>query len=195
MSVSGILSSSFSNSDIQSSQSEFQKFQQELQQLGQDLQSGNLSAAQADFVTLQQDAPQSAASASSSSTTSTQSENPIEQAFKQLAQDLQSGNLSAAQQDYATIQQDFKNQAAQQSQADQGNEGTETHHHHHHGGESSQNGVSQLFSQLGQELQSGDLSSAQQTYTSLEKDFAAYSQQSGQTTSGQSSTSSVSVNA
>jgi hypothetical protein len=93
-----------------------QQFKQEFQQLGQDLQAGNLSAAQADFVTLQQLGLQGP------STSTAQSSSPLAQAFKQLSQDLSSGNLSAAQQD------DVKIQRAIQSQASQ----TQGHHHHHH---------------------------------------------------------------
>lgn len=44
MSTTGITSSMFS---------ELQQFQQEFQRLGQDLQSGNVSAAQSDFATLE----------------------------------------------------------------------------------------------------------------------------------------------
>ncbi len=156
MSVSGIFSV-LANYNPQNVQNNAQQFRKEFQQLGQDLQSGNLSAAQSDFATLQQLSPQA------SSSSQTQSNNPIAQAFNQLSQDLQSGNVSAAQQDYTNIQQDFQNQATQ----------TQPHHHHHHhgggGGESSQ--ISQLFSQLGQDLQSGNLSASQQAYSSLMQDF------------------------
>lgn len=125
MSVAGISSSLF-NYTPQSVQNNFQQFQKEFQQLGKDLQSGNLTAAQADFATLQQDAPQAA------STTSSPSSSPIAQAFSRLAKDLQAGNITSAQQDYSTLQQDLQSHAAQ------------AHHHHHGGG-----GVSQLLSQLG----------------------------------------------
>lgn len=182
MSVAGLLSSSLFNlgSQLQNTnQTQRQQFQQEFQQLGQDLQSGNLSAAQADFATLQQDSPTSAASAS-------QSNNPISQAFAQLSQDLQSGNLSAAQQAYTTIQQDAQTQS------------TQMHHHHHHGGgdessnSSQQNPISQLFSELGQDLQSGNLSGAQQAYSSIQQDFSQFGLG---TSSGSSATSSVSATA
>jgi hypothetical protein len=180
MSVSGIFSSSFPNYNSQSIQNEMQKFQQEFQQLGQDLQSGNLSAAQADFATLQQLTPQSA------TTSSTQSSNPIAQAFQQLSQDLQSGNVSAAQQDYTTIQQDMQSHAA-------------AHGHHHHGGGGGEQGeISQLLSELGQALQSGNLSSAQQAYSTLLQDFQQFGQSSGQSspwTGSQSGSSSLSVSA
>lgn len=164
MSVSGISISLF---NTQTTQNNIQKAQQEFQQLGKDLQSGNLSAAQTDFATLQ-----SLAAPSSSSTSASQSNSPIAQAFAQLGKDLQSGNLSAAQQDFTTIQQDFQNQASQsQTQA--------THGHHHHGGGGDSSAISRLFDQLGQALQSGNLSSAQQAYTSLTQELQQFGQSTG----------------
>jgi len=151
MSVSAI-SSSLSSYESQSAQNRIQ-FRQDFQQLGEDLQSGNLSAAQSDFATLQQLSSQSVSSTTQSST------NPLQQAFHQLAQDLQAGNLSAAQQDYSNIQQDLQNQASQ----------LHFHHHHHGGGQN--NSVSQLFQQLGQALQTGNLSSAQQIFNTLQQNF------------------------
>jgi outer membrane protein assembly factor BamD (BamD/ComL family) len=160
MSVSGISSLfTFNNSTVQHNKAEL--VQQEFQQLGEDLQSGNLSAAQSDYATLEQLVPQS----STSSTSSTQSSNPLAQAFNQLGQDLQSGNLTAAQQDFANIQQDFQNQAGQMHGHG---------HHHHHGGGGEMSSVSQLFEQLGQELQSGNLSAAQQSYNTLAQDLQSY---------------------
>ena len=159
MSVSGISSSSFFDYSGQSIQNQQQQIQQEFQQLGEDLQSGNLSAAQSDYATLQQLAPQNNSS-------STQSNNPIAQAFNQLAQDLQSGNVSAAQQDYTTIQQDL------QSQSQAGGQSSAAHGHHHHGsGDSGQSEISQLFDQLGQALQSDNLSTAQQVFSTLQQAF------------------------
>ncbi|MGB8583981.1 MAG: hypothetical protein WCD47_24430 [Candidatus Sulfotelmatobacter sp.] len=181
MSVSGISSSSLFNAS--GVQSLFQQFQQTFQQLGQDLQSGNLSAAQSDFATLQN-------LGSQNSTATTQSNNPIAQAFSQLAKDLQSGNLSAAQQDFSTIQQDFQSQSAQgQTPSAQG------HHHHHGGGGSSE--ISQLLDQLGPALQSGDLSTAQQAYTSLVQQFQPSSQSTGAASqpATQSDSSGVSISA
>jgi soluble cytochrome b562 len=170
MSVSGISSSGFFDYNTQSVQNRMQQFQQEFQKLGQDLQSGNLSAAQADFATLQPSAP----------TSSSQGTNPITQEFSQLSKDLQAGNVSAAQQDYATIQQDFQNQAAH------------GHHHHHQGG-SRDDGVGQTLDELGQATQSGNLSSARQAYSSLLQDFQQFAQNGGSPTP--SSASGVSVSA
>jgi hypothetical protein len=182
MSVSGISSSSLFNYSTQDVQSKMKQIQQEFQQLGQDLQSGNLSAAQTDFATLQQLMPQT------NSTSSAQSNNPIAQAFNQLSQDLQAGNLSAAQQDYSTIQQDFQNQGAQMH----------GHHHHGGGGGNGTSGISQLFDQLGQALQSGNLSTAQQVFSNLQQEFQQLSQNNGLSsapTSSQSSSNRISVNA
>jgi len=166
MSTSSISSSMFS---------QLQQFQQEFQQLGKDLTSGNLSAAQSDFATLQKDLPQV------SSTSTSQGNNPIAQAFNQLSQDLQAGNLSAAQQDYSTIQQDFQSQASKMHG-----------HHHHHSGGSQESQVSQLLGQLGQDLQAGNLSSAQSDFSSLQQLLQS---NTGPSTSSGSVYTGVSINA
>lgn len=182
MSVSGISTSliAFNNPTVQN---KAEQIHQEFQQLGEDLQSGNLSAAQSDFTTLEQFMPQSS---TTSATASTQSSNPLAQAFSQLGQDLQAGNLSAAQQDYANIQQDIQNQASQV----QGH----GHHHHHGGGGNEQNSISQLFEQLGQELQSGNLSAAQQSYSTLAQDLQSFGASTSQNQTAPSS-SGISLNA
>jgi len=203
MSVSGISSSNFSQYNSQNAQGVGQQIQQDFQQLGADLQSGNLSAAQSDYATLQQALPQNNAN---SQTQTTQNANPIQQAFAQLSQALQSGNLSAAQQDFATIQQDAQNQPTAMHR----------HHHGHHGGgsagsansatsstssassntsgDSTNSSVSSLFSELGSALQSGNLTTAQQAYTSLVQDFQQYAQQAG-AFSSQTGSTGVSVTA
>jgi hypothetical protein len=91
-------------------------------QLGHDLQSGNLPAAQQDYTTLQHDLQQSssqqvgghhhhhhhAEGSQSSSSSSSQPANPIAQALSTLAQDLQAGNLSAAQSAFSTLTNDLQ---------------------------------------------------------------------------------------
>jgi outer membrane protein assembly factor BamD (BamD/ComL family) len=167
MSVSGISTSSFSAQSAQQIQKEFQ-------QLGKDLQSGNLSAAQSDFTTLQSLAPQS------NSASASQSNNPIAQAFNQLGKDLQSGNLSAAQQDYNTIQQDFKNHAPQAQSSGSSSNSTASE-------------ITQLLDQLGQALKSNNLTGAQSAFSSLQQQFQALAQNNGSQTSTQSSSSNLSV--
>ena len=187
MSVTGIASSAIL-SQFQSlfSQNNSQKLQQGFQQLSQDLQSGNLSQAQSDFSSLQQLLPSGAQSSATSSTSGAQSGNPLATAVSQLAQDLQSGNLTAAQSDLSTVQQDV-NQAGQQQGA-----GHAHHHHHHHTDGSSQSSseqsaISTLFGQLGRSLQSGNLSAAQQAYSSLQQDLQLFG--AGNSTSSSASSS------
>ena len=130
MSVTGIGSSILSTlSGLQNQQSPFQQIKSEFQQLGQDLQSGNLTQAQSDFTTLTQNlsnvfqgGTNTATAATTPANTAAATTSPILQAFNQLGQDLQSGNLQAAQQDFTNIQQD-----AQQAAPQVGG-----HHHHHH---------------------------------------------------------------
>ena len=147
MSTSAI-GNSFSN--LQSSNLSFQLQKSQFQQLGQDLTSGNLSAAQSDFATLQH------AFGQIPTPTSTSSSDPVAQAFQQLSSDLKLGNLSAANQDYSTIQQRVHS-AGTASQA----------HHHHGAGGAEQNNLLQELNQLGRELSStlsGNAAAAQQAY-------------------------------
>jgi hypothetical protein len=186
MSVSGILSSvvsSILSPQIHAAQSNGHQFQQEFQRLGEDLQTGNLSAAQSDFATLQQNTP--SGSPLSNAGSSTQDSNSLTNAFSQLSQDLQAGNLSGAQSDFAAIQQDFQSR------------GAHGRHHRDAGAESST--VRQEFQQLGQALQSGNLANAQQAYTSLQQDFQQFLAGSGVATQdglpAQSASPNISVNA
>jgi len=185
MSVAGISAASLFNFNTQSITNRKQQFSQEFQQLGQDLQSGNLAKAQADFSALQQ--------FGSNSTTSTQSSNPIAQDFTQLSNDLQAGDISAAQQDFSKLQQDFQSQAPQVHHH---------HRHHHHQADSTQSsssssssGISQLFDQLGQALQKGDLAAAQQAYGTMQQDFQQLGQRDWLRTFQLSSTSATTTSA
>jgi hypothetical protein len=97
-------------------------------------------------------------------TTSTATSNPITQAFNQLASDLQSGNLTAAQKDYSTLQQDLQSPG-----------GVGHHLHNHHrirtpgGGSGDQNPLLQDLNQLGQGLTSNNLTVAQKAYSTLQQ--------------------------
>jgi outer membrane protein assembly factor BamD (BamD/ComL family) len=109
----------------------------------------------------------------------------LAQAFAQLGQDLQSGNLQAAQQDYTNLQQGVQQSVGQQVGG---------HHHHHHAGgaqNSSQhsNPIAQAFSTLAQDLQAGNLSGAQSAFATLQSDI----QQIGGFLPGESNGSSGSV--
>jgi outer membrane protein assembly factor BamD (BamD/ComL family) len=189
MSVTGIASSLLSIlSGSRHQQSPMQQIRSEFQQLGQDLQSGNLTQAQSDFTTLSKNLSSVFQNSGvTTGTATTAGANPVIQAFNQLGQDLQSGNLQAAQQDFTTIQQD----AQQQLNATQ----VQGHPHHHHHAESSENSSSssqrtnpvlQAFNQLAHSLQSGNLQSAQQAFSTLQSDLqqiGGFTTQSGGATS------------
>ncbi len=156
MSITGI-------SNTQNYQNPFQQIKTDFQQLGTDLQAGNLSQAQSDYATLSQDI----------SGSQTQSNNTITRDFSALGQVLQSGNLSDAQSSFATLLQDLQQSA-------------QVHHHHphhrHHGGSQGVNSagaqastpITQAFDALRNALQSGDLNSAQQAYSTLQQDLQQF---------------------
>lgn len=166
----GLASTIASQFDALASHGKSHQLQQGFQQLAQDLQSGDLSQAQNDFASLQQllpSNPQNFAVASAPQTS-----NPLANAVSQLAKDLQSGNVNAAQSDLATVRQVVP-QLGQSKSA-----GHAHHHQQHHGGSGDasqssarQNDIFTLFGQLGQNLQVGNLSAAQQAYASLQQDF------------------------
>jgi hypothetical protein len=163
--VAGIFSNNNSlfNYGAQSFQGRAQQARQDFTQLSKDLQSGDVSAAQQDFAALQQFAPPSG---SASPANSSSNDSPLADDFSQLGQDLQSGDTSVAQQDFAKIQQDFQSRSQAQQQA------TPRPHHSHH--RSPPSGEGQTLTQLGQALQSGDLSSAQQAYLSLQQEIQQF---------------------
>jgi len=103
------------------------------------------------------------AQSAQSSAATNQSGASIPQAeFQQLGQDLQSGNLSAARQDFAKIQQSVHERTSQI-----------IHHHRHFSGGGSQSSsadsLAQEFGTLGQDLQSGSLSAAQSAFSQLQQ--------------------------
>jgi hypothetical protein len=145
MSIAGIASTAFAQ--LANVQHNYQKVQSEFKQLGQDLQAGNLTQAQADFVTLSQSLASNQQTGAVSSSGSSPASPPnfvgpnavsqppqansasgshhrihFRQALSQLGQALQAGNLVAAQQAFATmaeIWQKFGSTAASSSPATQ----------------------------------------------------------------------------
>jgi hypothetical protein len=102
---------------------------------------------------------------SNSTSQSIQQNNTLQfqESFGQLGQDLQTGNLSGAEQDFATLQQINPQSASTTSTQ-------------------SNNPITQAFRQLAVDLQSGNLSGAQQAYSNISQDFTEQnSQAQGQT--------------
>jgi hypothetical protein len=173
------------------------------------LKSGNLSAAQSDITALQQNVAQQSASASTTAPISAnQTGSAISQDFAKLSTDLKSGNLTAAQADYTSLVQAFQSRGAQSQ--------VSGHHHHHDARGSDPNDASsssssttsggtssttaspaQLFTELGQALQSSNLSAAQQAYSSLQQDFqqVAPASSASSSSSATTGTAGISVNA
>ena len=166
-----------------------QQIKQGFQLLGQDLQSGNLSQAKSDFASLQQLLPGGQQSSLLAPASGSQSSSPLATAVSQLAQDMKSGNATATQSDLDTVQQDVQQLGQQQGAGS-------THHHHHHGGgessqaSSQQNALSTLFGQLGQQLQSGNLSGAQQAYSTMQQDFQQFALNNSSTSASATSSAS-----
>jgi hypothetical protein len=190
MSIVGILGSNLFSGVVNSFQGtqgaapKFEQIKEQFQQLGQDLQSGNLTQAQSDYTTLSKEFPganQSGATAATTAntnpattgTTTSSGTTSLAQQFAQLGQDLQSGNLRAAQQNDTNLQQTAQQNGAQQVG------GHHRHGHHHHGGgaqsastgSSAQQSISQAFGTLSQDLQVGNLSGAQSAFATLQNDL------------------------
>ena len=113
-----------------------EKFKQEFHQLGRDLRSGDLAAAQADFATIQEFAPECP---------STQGQSLLGKAFDRLADDLQAGDFASAKQDYSTIHQIFRSRAQEQ------------------GG-----GIGRMVDHSVHQVRSGNLAPAQQAYSAVQ---------------------------
>ncbi len=144
MSIASISSSS----QLANLQSRYQELNNAFKQLGQDLSAGDLTTAQADFVTLSQAAASQFGSNS-----------PIGKALSTIGQALQSGNLPAAQQALSLMPGTFVGPCAVP--------------HHAHGGHV--HGFTQALNQLGQALQAGNLSAAQQAFASATQSWQAMS--------------------
>ena len=136
-------------SQLATIQSNYQRLSSQFKQLGQDLTAGDLTKAQTDFVTLSQ------AAASQFGSTS-----PIGQMLNTISQALQSGNLSAAQQAFASLPSAVVGPSAVLHHS----------HAHHRGG-----GFSQALDQLGQALRSGNLSAAQQALAAVQQNWSQLS--------------------
>ena len=81
---------------------------------------------------------------------------PSEQSIAQLSKDLQSGNLAAAQSDFATLQKAFSPSPISTAAASAA---------------STSNPVAQAFNQLASDLHSGNLSAAQKDFSVLQQDL------------------------
>lgn len=111
-----------------------QQIQQDFKQLAGSLQSGDFAGAQKAYAALQKLLPSqsqnSTSSTQSSSQSSSSSTNPIVNDFNALGKALQSGDLTAAQSAFSTLQSDLKSQS-QSSTTGALMQAMRPHHHHH----------------------------------------------------------------
>jgi len=117
--------SSTTNPYQTNSQSPWQQISQDFKTLQSALQSGDLGGAQQAFASLQQSQQNSSQPGTSGTGGSAGQNSPTANAFQALQSALSTGNLSAAQQAFATMQQNMQSAGARK-----------TGHHHHAGGSS-----------------------------------------------------------
>jgi hypothetical protein len=87
----------------------------------------------------------------------------IQKEFQQLGQDLQTGNLTQAQQDFATLSQNLPIAQSSTTAFTANNS----------------NPIAQAFNALSQDLQTGNISAAQKDYATIQQDFQQQQQQQG----------------
>jgi hypothetical protein len=85
-----------------------------------------------------------------------------QQQLQQLGQALQSGNLSSAQSDFATLQQAFSQPSTTSGSTTGSTSGTTS------------SPVNQAFTQLASDLQSGNLSATQKDFPAVQQDLKGY---------------------
>jgi hypothetical protein len=147
MSVAGIASAGLSQ--LSSLQRNYAQVRSEFKQLGQNLQAGSLSQAQTDFVTLSQSAAASQFSGNGA----------VAKTLNSLGQALQSGNLSAAQQAFASLPSHIVGPSAI------------SHSAHAESASAPQGSFSQALSQMGQALQTGNLTMAQRAFSAMQQSW------------------------
>jgi len=185
MSISPISSVGYTYQTYQTNwQNNVSQIKQDFQSLANDLKSNNLTGATQDFTALQQLLPDPSASNQTQTGQSGSGQNPFATDLSALSQDIQSGNLTQAQTDLATLQKDI-----------QSVQGHHHHHHRHHGSSSTQstesttsnssaqstNGGGQSpfaadLSALSQALQNGNVTQAQAAFATFEQDMQSTAQ-------------------
>jgi hypothetical protein len=166
VSTSGITSSLLS--EIVSSPSTANQFATDLNQLAQDLQSGNLSAAQDDYVTLSEDALNGATSSMATTSasgitpsllsalaSSSSSSNSFVSELNQLGTDLQNGDQTSAQEDMLSLDSTALNAASAASASSSGISSATSS-----ATSSSQAGMKELIQAIVQAMSAGDTSAA-----------------------------------
>lgn len=102
---------SFTSQSYQAWQASMSQRREDFQSLASSLQSGDLSGAQQAYSAMESTFPSANSPISAASSTATSSggaASSVQQEFAALGQDLSSGNLTQAQQDFTQLQDDFQ---------------------------------------------------------------------------------------
>lgn len=203
MSTSGITSSLLS--EIASSPSTTNQFVTDLNRLAQDLQSGNLSAAQDDYVTLSEDALNGATSSTATTSasgitanllstlaSSASSSDAFVSEINQLGTELQNGDLTSAQEEMLSLDSTALNAASAAGASSSGTSNTTSS-----AATSSQADMTELIQAIVQAMGAGDMSAAgiamlELASVSTSSAGASYLQAASESLSGSSSNSSSS---
>jgi hypothetical protein len=189
MSISGISSDPTVSQNYASNP--LQQIRKHFAALKTSLKSGDLTAAQNAFATLQKDMQaigQAQSSQQTAATTATPASSPLDTDLAAIGTALQNGDLQGAQTAFKTLQKDMQ-QMRQTQGGQQTQEAHRHHHHHHHGGstQNTQNTASNPFSDLAaisSALQNSDLTGAQQAFATLQQDMGNSSTQTTIVTPG-----------
>ncbi len=175
MSISGLSSTLITDLAPQQRQNPFQQIKQDFEQLARALQSGDLTGAQSAYSNIQQ-ILQANPGASSSSTNSTGS-NTLQTDFAALGQALQSGNVNTAQNAFDNLQSDFQASRTAPAATGAGAPAQAPIEQQDQYVSSGQNPIQQAledYTQLGSDLQSGNLGGAQSDYSNLNQLVQTY---------------------
>jgi hypothetical protein len=175
MSISSLSSTLITDLAPEQRQNPFQQVKQDFEQLASALQSGDLTGAQSAYSNIQQ-ILQANPGASSSSSSSTGS-NTLQTDFAALGQALQSGNVNTAQNAFDNLQSDFQASRATPAATGAGAPAQAPIEQQDQYVSSGQNPIQQAledYTQLGSDLQSGNLSGAQSDYANLNQLVQAY---------------------
>lgn len=148
---------SFTAQNYQAWQTSMRQRQEDFQTIASSLQSGDLTGAQQAYAALESTLPSTSSSTAATSSisgttasTGTSAMSAVQQEFAVLGQDLSSGNLTQAQQDFTQLTNDFQTAISQNGGA--------PHHDEHGCSSSSQNSSSQGSSSQGSSAQSDSTS-------------------------------------
>jgi outer membrane protein assembly factor BamD (BamD/ComL family) len=175
MSISGLSSTLITDLAPQQRQNPFQQIKQDFEQLARALQSGDLTGAQSAYSNIQQ-ILQANPGASSSSTNSTGS-NTLQTDFAAIGQALQSGNVNTAQNAFDNLQSDFQASRTAPAATGAGAPAQAPIEQQDQYVSSGQNPIQQAledYTQLGSDLQSGNLGGAQSDYSNLNQLVQTY---------------------